>query len=251
VAKVRRPGGGLWIAALFAVGTTLAVVLLMQTALNYRYVSLPGRRYAFLVGDVSGHGISAALLMGLIHGAMSSPHWGVAQDEASRAAELNHLLVTKSTVERFASLFWCAFDPATASLRYINAGHPPPLWIRRRGPKPAEIERLTGGGPVLGVLDAASYSVEQVPAAPGDLLVLFSDGVVEATNDAGDFFGDDRLVDVIRQSVGSPPRAIVDAILSAVRTFTGGRPAEDDQTLLVVSLPPPGPSASGLGGPTR
>lgn len=203
-------------------------------------VSLPGQRYAFLVGDVSGHGISAALLMGLIHGAMSGPHWGVADDEASRAAQLNHLLVTKSSEERFASLFWCAFDPAAASLRYINAGHPPPLWIRRRDRMPAEIDRLTAGGPVLGVLDAASYSVERIPATPGDVLVLFSDGVVEARNHAGEFFGDDRLVDIVRQSAEAPPRALVDAILSAVRMFTGGQPAEDDQTLLVVRLPPPG-----------
>jgi stage II sporulation SpoE-like protein len=203
-------------------------------------VSLPGQRYAFLVGDVSGHGISAALLMGLIHGAMSSPHWGVADDEASRAAELNHLLVTKSSVERFASLFWCAFDPAAARLRYINAGHPPPLWIRRRDHVPAAVDRLTVGGPVLGVLEAARYAVEEVPAAPGDVLVLFSDGVVEATNDAGEFFGDDRLVGVVRQSAEAPPRAMVDAILSAVRTFTGGRRAEDDQTLLIVRLPAPG-----------
>jgi sigma-B regulation protein RsbU (phosphoserine phosphatase) len=202
-------------------------------------VSLPGQRYAFLVGDVSGHGISAALLMGLIHGAMSSPHWGVEDDEANRAAELNHLLVTKSSEERFASLFWCAFDPAAGSLRYINAGHPPPLRIRGRDQMPADIDRLTAGGPVLGVLDGVSYSVEQIPAAPGDVLVLFSDGVVEATNDAGEFFGEDRLVAVVQQSVEAPPRAIVDAILSAVRTFTGGRPAEDDQTLLIVRLPPP------------
>jgi len=203
-------------------------------------VPLPGPRYAFLVGDVSGHGISAALLMGLIHGAMSGPPWGVADDEPSRAAELNHLLVTKSSEERFASLFWCAFDPAAASLRYINAGHPPPLLIRRRDDSPAAIDRLTAGGPVLGVLEAARYSVEQTPAAPGDILVLFSDGLVEATNGAGEFFGDDRLLAAVRQSADLPARTLVDAVLSAVRTFTGGRPAEDDQTLLIVRLPPPG-----------
>ena len=203
-------------------------------------VALPGRRYAFLVGDVSGHGISAALLMGLIHGAMSGPPWGVADDEANRAAELNHLLVTKSSEERFASLFWCAFDPAAATLRYINAGHPPPLLIRRGDDHPAAIDRLTAGGPVLGVLEAATYAVEQTPAAPGDVLVLFSDGLVEATNDAGEFFGDDRLLAAVRRSADLPARAMVDAILSAVGTFTGGRPAEDDQTLLIVRLPPPG-----------
>jgi hypothetical protein len=203
-------------------------------------VALPGRRYAFLVGDVSGHGISAALLMGLIHGAMSGPPWGVADDEANRAAELNHLLVTKSSEDRFASLFWCAFDPAAASLRYINAGHPPPFLIRRRDDHSAAIDRLTAGGPVLGLLEAARYAVEQTPAAPGDVLVLFSDGLVEATNDAGEFFGDDRLLAAIRPSAGLPARTMVDAILSAVGTFTGGRPAEDDQTLLIVRLPPPG-----------
>ena len=129
-------------------------------------VALPGERYAFLVGDVSGHGISAALLMGLIHGAMSSPPWGVAENEASRAAELNRLLVAKSSEERFASLFWCAFDPASASLRYLNAGHPPPLLIRRRDHMPAAIDRLTAGGPVLGVVEAAAYRVEQIRQFP-------------------------------------------------------------------------------------
>jgi sigma-B regulation protein RsbU (phosphoserine phosphatase) len=207
-------------------------------------VSLPGQRYSFLVGDVSGHGISAALLMGLIHGAMSGPLWGVANDEASRAAELNHLLVTKSSEGRFASLFWCAFDPAVPSLRYINAGHPPPLWIRRRNQMPADIDRLTAGGPVLGVLEGVSYSVEEAAAVPGDVLVLFSDGLVEATNDAGDFFGDDRLIAAVRLSADLPASTMVDGILSAVRTFTGARPAEDDQTLLIVRLPPPGLRAS-------
>jgi len=203
-------------------------------------VTLPGGRYAFLVGDVSGHGISAALLMGLIHGAMSAPPWGVAEDEASRAALLNHLLVTKSSEERFASLFWCAFDPASGSLRYINAGHPPPLYIRRDpGVLPA-MDRLTKGGPVLGVLEAAQYWVETIQASAGDVLVLFSDGLVEASNEKGEFFGEDRLIAAAKSSAHLPASAAVDAILSAVRTFANGRPNDDDQTVLVVRLPPPG-----------
>ena len=203
----------------------------------YDVMSLPGGRFAFLVGDVSGHGVSAGLLTGLIHGAMSSPPWGVSHDESERAAALNHLLVTKSSDERFASLFWCAFDPASATLRYINAGHPPPIWLRTAPSGAATVNRLTEGGPVLGLLPSATYRVESVEARTGDLLVLFSDGLVELTNDGGDFFGEERLMSVLRDAAGKPARVIVDAILSAARLFAAGRPNDDDETLLVVRLP--------------
>jgi sigma-B regulation protein RsbU (phosphoserine phosphatase) len=209
----------------------------------YDIVRLPGGRFAFLVGDVSGQGIAAALLMGLIHGAMSGPPWGVSEDEADRAAVLNQLLLTKSSSERFASLFWCSFDPASGRLRYINAGHPPPLWLRRREGEAPAIQRLTNGGPVLGLLEDAVYRVESIPASAGDLLILFSDGLVDATNDRDEFFGEDRLIAVAQRSVHLPARAICDAILSQANTFSAGRPIEDDRTLLVVRLPPATPLA--------
>lgn len=203
----------------------------------YDIVSLPHGRFAFLVGDVSGHGVSAGLLTGLIHGAMSGPAWGVSDDESERAAALNHLLVTKSSDERFASLFWCAFDPGSATLRYINAGHPPPIWLRNAASGAITVDRLTEGGPVLGLLPAARYQVESIQARTGDLLVLFSDGLVDLTNDAGEFFGEHRLMSAISEVASQPARVIVDAILSAARLFAAGRPNDDDETLLVVRLP--------------
>ena len=203
----------------------------------YDIVSLPHGRFAFLVGDVSGHGVSAGLLTGLIHGAMSGPPWGVSDDESDRAAALNHLLVTKSSDERFASLFWCAFDPGSATLRYINAGHPPPIWLRNAASGAITVDRLTEGGPVLGLLPAARYQVESIQARTGDLLVLFSDGLVDLTNDAGEFFGEHRLMSAISEVASQPARVIVDAILSAARLFAAGRPNDDDETLLVVRLP--------------
>jgi hypothetical protein len=203
----------------------------------YDIVSLPRGRFAFLVGDVSGHGVSAGLLTGLIHGAMSGPPWGVSDDESERAAALNHLLVTKSSDERFASLFWCAFDPGSATLRYINAGHPPPIWLRDAASGAITVDRLTEGGPVLGLLPAARYQVESIQARTGDLLVLFSDGLVDLTNDAGEFFGEHRLMSAISEVASQPARVIVDAILSAARLFAAGRPNDDDETLLVVRLP--------------
>jgi len=203
----------------------------------YDIVSLPGGRVAFVVGDVSGHGISAALLMGLIHGAMSSPPWGGGEDDPGRSAErLNELLLAKSSGERFASLFWCEYDPASRTLRYLNAGHLPALWIRRTPEGTRVVDRLTEGGAVLGLLADARYQTVSVAASEGDLLVLYSDGIVEASTNDYEDFGEGRLIAVTQQHQDLPARAICDAIASAVSAFTGGQPARDDQTLLVVRL---------------
>jgi len=203
----------------------------------YDVVALPGDRVSFVLGDVSGHGISAALLMGLIHGAMSSPPWGMDEDDPGRAAErLNQLLLAKSSGERFASLFWCAYDPASRTLRYINAGHPPALWIRHVSDGTRAVDRLTEGGPVLGLLAGARYQTVSEPASDGDLLVLYSDGIVEAANRHDEDFGEGRLIAVVQQHQDVPARAIRDAIRAALNAFTGERPAVDDQTLLVVRL---------------
>lgn len=203
----------------------------------YDIVTLPDERVSFALGDVSGHGISAALLMGLIHGAMSSPPWGVSQEDPGRAAErLNQLLIAKSSGDRFASLFWCSYDPASSTVRYINAGHLPALWLRLRPDGSTAIERLAEGGPILGVLTTAVYNAVSVAARPGDLLVLFSDGIVEAPNSRGEPFGEDRLIAVTEARQHRPSREICESILGSVSTFTGQVPAQDDQTLLVVRL---------------
>ncbi|MGE5833532.1 MAG: PP2C family protein-serine/threonine phosphatase [Acidobacteriota bacterium] len=203
----------------------------------YDIVKLPGGRVAFALGDVSGHGISAALLMGLIYGAMSSPPWEASDEDAAGAAErLNDLLVAKSSGDRFASLFWCAYDPASSLLRYINAGHLPPLWLRLRPGQPAAIERLADAGPVLGVMSTATYRTASVEARPGDLLVLFSDGIIEAPNNRGEPFDEQRLIAIVEAQQDRPAREICDAILVAVRRFTANAGVQDDQTLLVVRL---------------
>ena len=203
-------------------------------------VTLPAGRYAFVVGDVSGHGIAAALLMGLIHGAMNGPPWGATgDDEAERAGRLNDLLLNKSSTERFASLFWCVLDPASGRLRYVNAGHPPPIWISRGPEGSTSIQRLAEAGPVLGVLANPTYPATSIQTRAGDLLLIFSDGLTEATNDRADFFGDDRLIALAADNAQLPARALCRLILEAVRTFAGSRPIEDDQTLLVVRLPGP------------
>ncbi|HUL74702.1 MAG TPA: PP2C family protein-serine/threonine phosphatase [Vicinamibacterales bacterium] len=191
---------------------------------------------SFAVGDVSGHGVSAALLMGVVHGAMSAPPWGASEDPDRAAVRLNELLLAKSSGQRFASLFWCAYDPASQVLQYLNAGHLPALRLWRETDGTWHDDRLSEGGPVLGVLPAAVYRTTSVQASEGDVLVLFSDGITEAPNRHEEPFGEDRLNAVAQQARELPARAICDAILAAVRAFTGGAPAPDDQTLLVVRL---------------
>jgi sigma-B regulation protein RsbU (phosphoserine phosphatase) len=203
----------------------------------YDIVSLPDGRVSFVVGDVSGHGIAAALLMGLIHGAMSSPRWGASNhDPETAAAHLNELLLTKSSAGRFASMFWCSYDPVSGALRYLNAGHLPGLLMRRTPVGTWDIERLTEGGPVLGVLGDATYRTASVDTHEHDLLALFSDGISEATNHGGDYFGEEGVTAVLQHNPGLPAAATCAAILSAVQSFTGGRPPQDDQTLLIVRL---------------
>jgi hypothetical protein len=202
----------------------------------YDVVTLPAGRVSFAIGDASGHGVSAALLMGLIHGAMSNPPWGWSNDPDRAAERLNALLLAKSSGERFASLFWCSYDPASRVLRYLNAGHLPALWLRRQPTGAWLAERLAEGGPVLGLLSAATYRTASVSASEGDLLVLFSDGITEATGRQGAQFGEERLIAAVQEAADRPARAICDAILGAVTTFTENRPAPDDRTLLVVRL---------------
>ena len=203
----------------------------------YDVVTLPDGRVTFALGDVSGHGISAALLMGLIHGAMSSPPWGVTQEDPARAAErLNELLITKSSGDRFASLFWCSYDPASFTVHYVNAGHLPAVWLHDRPDGSPAVDRLADGGPVLGVLTAATHRTVSITARPGDLLVLFSDGIVEEPDRNGEPFGEERLIAATEAHRARPAREICEGILTAVATFTGKVAVQDDQTLLIVRL---------------
>jgi hypothetical protein len=206
-----------------------------------------GGRVALVLGDVSGKGLPAALLMALIHGAIRSNDWTASasnHEEASR--RLNRLLCEKSGQERFASLFWCYYDRQRAVLRYINAGHLPPLLVRRAGPANFEVQRLEEGGMVLGVQPDAAYRQGEVAIQSGDLLVMFSDGIPEAANAKDEEFGESRLLEAVEKNWDRPSSSIGDAIFAGVRSFLGRRLPQDDQTLLVVRLQPVGPNLTGV-----
>ena len=195
-------------------------------------LQLPGDRIGFMVGDVSGKGVCAALLMGVVQGAMRASAGTLAGDTPEQATRrVNDLLVEKTSGERFASLFWCAFDPGTATLRYVNAGHPPAFVVRSRS---GVVEALTEGGPVLGVLTGAAYASGALRVAPGDLLVVYSDGIAEAADVRDQEFGADRIAGTVREHASSSARGICDAVLAEVGAFADAHAPRDDRTLLVV-----------------
>ena len=189
---------------------------------------------SIILGDVSGKGLPAALLMGMLYGAARSAGTLTEVDDLREATRrLNELIHARTSVERFVTMFWCKYDARERLVRYVNAGHLPPIVVHREGNE-RRLERLEKGGPVLGVIPAAEYEQGEVEFHPGDLLVLYSDGVAEAANDRDEEFGDERLEEILRRTKAETATDIRDEILANVRRFRGGQPLADDLTLMVV-----------------
>jgi sigma-B regulation protein RsbU (phosphoserine phosphatase) len=201
----------------------------------YDVFSADDGRVAIAIGDVSGDGLPASVVAGVFVGAVRAGSWlaGSAEHEAS-STQLNEVLRMRTSVDRFASLFWSYYEPSGKVLRYVNAGHPPPILLRRNSGGSPGVERLEEGGPVMGVLPAAKYRQGTARICPGDLMVLFSDGVTEAPNISEEQFGEARLFAVIQNCSHKPVAEIRDEILGHVRSFIGKKEVQDDLTLVVV-----------------
>jgi sigma-B regulation protein RsbU (phosphoserine phosphatase) len=190
-----------------------------------------------VLGDVSGKGLSAALLMGVVQGAVrTSSDSGLASRHEYAAERLNHLLCRKTARERFVSLFWCYLNHEGTRLTYINAGHLPALLVRDRFGKPDVWRLEQGGGPVLGVLPGVKYKQAEIDIEPDDLLVVFSDGVSEAANASGAEFGEDGIIESVKREWRNSAGGVCDGVLADVRRFLGDELPHDDQTLMVVRL---------------
>ena len=194
-------------------------------------------RIAIVLGDVSGKGLPAAVVAGVLLGAVRASAWtaGSGEHEAS-SRRLSELLRTRTSLDRFASFFWCYYEPESQLLRYVNAGHLPPILVRRNAGGEIDIERLTEGGPVLGLLQKADYRQGQAVVSPGDLLVLYSDGVVEAENTAREQFDEGRILAAVRENSDRSSAEIRDEILRRVHAFLDKEQAQDDLTLIVAKI---------------
>lgn len=181
------------------------------------------------LGDVSGKGTAAALLMSSLHAAIHAQT--VARSELSEmVSAVNEYLANNTPSNRFITFFVGELDPATGMLKYINAGHNPPLVGRADG----TVEELDSGGFPLGIMPNAEFELGQITLSQGEVLIVFSDGVSEAENNLGEEFGVERLSQVVRTNLSRSAAGLRDKIESSLSDFTGTAPANDDITLVIV-----------------
>jgi sigma-B regulation protein RsbU (phosphoserine phosphatase) len=198
----------------------------------YDFTPLPDGRLALAVGDASGHGMAAGLVMAITNATLKTA-LDLDPAPASVAALVNRTLCRTGTRRTFLSLFYALLDPATGRLEFVGAGHPFPLLLRRDG----RIEELGAGGLPLGVRQPLAPPTAEATLAPGDLLVLFTDGLVEATDPKAErAFGFDRLSSLVYS--GGSPQAVHDRVLAAFDAHVAGEPLRDDLTLVVIGREP-------------
>jgi serine phosphatase RsbU (regulator of sigma subunit) len=195
----------------------------------YDFIRKPNGKMVVALGDVSGKGTAAALLMSSLHAAIHAQV--VAQTTLDETiTSVNEYLAENTPANRFVTLFAAELEPDTGKLRYINAGHNPPLVGRIDG----SVEQLPSGGLPLGIMGSAQYDAGEFELNSGEVLVVYSDGVSEAVNLREEEFGIDRLTEVIRKNRNASAAGIRDKVESALSTFTETAPANDDITLVIV-----------------
>jgi phosphoserine phosphatase RsbU/P len=193
----------------------------------FDYFTLPDGTFGLTLGDVAGKGPPAALLAALIQGTVAAYVTGTSSPAALMAL-LNQTLIRRSLQPRFATLF-CGMLCPDGRFTSSNAGHNPPLLLGRRGTR-----RLETGGPVLGVLPETVYDEEMLVLEEGDLLVVFSDGITEALNAAGEEFGEARAMACLEAHRHRGTADVLDRLLAAVREFSANAAQHDDMTALVL-----------------
>ncbi len=196
------------------------------------------------IGDVSGKGISAALLMASLRASLRGLTRNSNGDLAAMMREVNELVYEASANNRYATFFFAQLDPASRKLTYVNAGHNAPALIRHHvdGDGESEVIRLEAGGPVIGLLENSHYEQSTLMLRPGDILLAFTDGISEAMTADGDEWSEDRLIEKLIQCPDLPAAALVKSLFDAADEFAAGAPQHDDMTLLVLKMLPDAPS---------
>jgi sigma-B regulation protein RsbU (phosphoserine phosphatase) len=200
----------------------------------YDFIFGPQNDVCLTLGDISGKGMSAALLMASLHSSIralsfdtSSPG-GAGISPAALMETINRSLYRSTQSARYTTLFAACYNAETRALTYSNGGHLPPIILTAAG----SVERLEAGGPVVGLLPGMAYCEATVQLHSGDLLFAFTDGVTEPEKGA-EQFGEQRLIDLIQPIKASPLPVIMAAVLKAVKQWIGDQEQPDDITLLL------------------
>jgi sigma-B regulation protein RsbU (phosphoserine phosphatase) len=198
----------------------------------YDLFGVPGGQFGIAIGDISGKGIPAALLMASLQAYLR----GLTLAEVPRPAllmeNINRLVLESTPDNRYATFFYGQYDPSTREFTYVNGGHVPPLVFRAGG----TVERLDVGGPVVGLITPVTYTQKTLTLEKGDLVVMYTDGISEAMNAGDEEFGEERLVETVRAHPGASPSDLIGSLIAAADEFAAGAPQHDDVTVLVVRV---------------
>jgi sigma-B regulation protein RsbU (phosphoserine phosphatase) len=195
----------------------------------YDFIAYGDGSVAMLVGDVAGKGMPASLLMSSLQ-ARVQVLFEEPGNLAALVTKLNRIITINCPSNRFITFFFCAIDPKENTITYVNAGHNPPVLLHRDG----TVEQLEGTGVILGILPIAKYEQKVSKFEPGDVVVLYSDGVTEACRpDVDEEFGEERVAQSLLELRDQSAQSIIDSIIQRVNEFTKGSPPADDITLVV------------------
>ena len=197
----------------------------------YDFLPLPQGRLGFAVGDASGKSLPAALMIANVQSSLRTAAFFAGDEPRAVLAAVNFQLHTASLADRFATLFYGVFDPATRTLRYANAGHNPPMVVRRNG----SLEWLDTAGLPLGLFADTTYEEGLVRLEPGDKLVAYTDGLIEVTNPAGYEWGVQGIANAAAQSRSQRAEEVVDELFASFDQFSQGREADDATVVVVVA----------------
>ena len=201
----------------------------------YDLFTLGDGRVGLAVGDVSGKGISAALLMASLRASLRGMTLDAPHDLAITMERVNRLVYEASASNRYATFFFATFNTATRELVYVNAGHNAPFLIRRNNGA-FDVMRLEAGGPVVGLLSFATYEEQRLMLGPGDMLLSYTDGVSEAMTLEQEEWGEERMLGAAQMLADGSAREVLEHLFTQADRFTGKAPQYDDMTLLVLKL---------------
>jgi sigma-B regulation protein RsbU (phosphoserine phosphatase) len=197
----------------------------------YDFVPLPHNHFALAVGDASGKGLAAALMISNVQSSLRTAAAFAGNDGAAVLGAVNREVHATSLPDRYATLFYGVFDEASRTLQYVNAGHNPPMVIRRD----RSVVRLECGGPPVGMFPNWTYEEGAVQLDPGDLVLAYTDGVTEAVNRAGEEWGEQGLLRAVAEHDAQSADEMVEGIFRSMDEFSLGRQT-DDATVIVLRV---------------
>ncbi len=197
----------------------------------FDYILRPDGRLGIALGDVSGKGISAALMMASLQSLLRGQIEAGLQDLAVLLTNTNRLIYDVSTSNRYVTFFYGEYDPANRGMTYVNAGHNPPMVLRG-----SEVIRLEACGPVVGLLRSVSYQSAFFKFQSGDVFITYTDGISEAMTIDDEEWGEDRMIESLRQSSSGNASEIAIGLMKAADAFTAGAEQHDDMTLITMKV---------------